>query len=97
MYLKGCVLNTYKLYVLDYDISDHLPLLTYIEKAHKYEMPKPKTVNNSYRIWNQHAIHQINRRMAQKIGPSYRMIHLITPFFFNLKVTKVKQQMNSHL
>ena len=66
VYLKGCVLNSYKSYVLDYDISDHLPLLTYIGKADKYKMPKPNTVNNSYRIWNQHAIHQINRRMNTK-------------------------------
>jgi len=63
IYLKGFSCYTYSSSVLNYDISDHLPLLAYIGKA-EGEL-KNTTQQYEYRDWNQNAIASINQQLME--------------------------------
>ena len=61
IYLKGFNYYTYKSGILNYDISDHLPVMAYVGKASKKDRPGPTYFE--YRNWSETAIASIVQDM----------------------------------
>lgn len=91
LYLKGFS-YTYQSCILNYDISDHLPILVHVGKRNLKSKPEP--IHFEYRQWTDNAIASIKQELSSKDWSSMESINIDGAY--DLLIQNVQSSIDAH-